>query len=88
METLSVNLLNARAQALMDKYRLGWADRYEFARGVVDNFWKWDVITEATVKKFSGSIVTATQLVARTILPEDGASRPAVTERLRLIWWV
>ena len=85
MKTLSVISFNARVQALMDKYRLGWAVQYEIARGVADNFWTWDVITEAMVKKLSGSNMTAAPLVARTILPEEGASRPAVTERLRLI---
>ncbi|KAH8119803.1 RNA dependent RNA polymerase-domain-containing protein [Phellopilus nigrolimitatus] len=73
-----------RAQALMDKYRIAKGVQFEIARGVTQQWWDWDDVTEGKIKALTGSNLEKAGEVANVIGskgPRSAASAAVVASR-------
>ena len=58
---------DSRVQALFDELEIAWGTQFEIARGVLNDSWTWDDVTEDKLHQLRGSNVESIVHVRRVL---------------------
>ncbi|KAJ3538183.1 hypothetical protein NM688_g6556 [Phlebia brevispora] len=76
-ESFQIIASDRRVQALMDKHQLAWGVQYEIARGVANERWSWEHVTEEVVRKLKGTNKESACRVAYALTGKNSQTVPS-----------